>query len=92
MNVTFLGDLFQARIAVLKLGLLGAELVVVGDFLQHPGVGAGDTRKAERADRRPGQKNVKVLDGDGDLSKLSGFVASYEKYVETFTQYPIFRQ
>jgi hypothetical protein len=28
------------------------------------------------------------LDGNGDLAKLSSFVASHEKYVETFTQCP----
>jgi hypothetical protein len=28
------------------------------------------------------------LDGNGDLAKLPSFVASHEKYVETFTQYP----
>jgi hypothetical protein len=27
------------------------------------------------------------MDGNGDLAKLSAFVAGYEKYVETFTQY-----
>jgi len=61
----------------------------VRDLLQHPGLRTGDSREAERAHRRPGQKNVEILDGNGDLAKLSGFVASYEKYVETFTQYPI---
>jgi hypothetical protein len=31
------------------------------------------------------------MDGNGDLAKLSGFVASYEKYVKTFTQYGYFQ-
>jgi hypothetical protein len=68
--------------------MVGAELVVVGDFLQHPGIRTGDPREAERADRQPGQKNVQVLDGNGNLAKLSRFIASYEKYVKAFTQYP----
>jgi len=79
--------LFQTRIAVLELRLLGAELVVVGDLIQHPGIGTGDAGEAEGANRQSGQKHVEILDGDGDLAKLSCFVASYEKYVETFTQY-----
>ena len=37
----------------------------------------------------PGQKNVQIMDGNGDLAKLSGLVAGYEKYVKAFTQYPI---
>src|ERR1700690_431228 len=88
VNVALPGDLLQPRIVVLELCLLGAELVVVGNLLQHPGIGAGDSREAERANRRPGQKNVEILDGNGNLPKLSGFVARYEKDVETFTQYP----
>jgi hypothetical protein len=28
------------------------------------------------------------MDGNGDLAKLSSFVASYEKYVKAFTHYP----
>ena len=32
--------------------------------------------------------NVEIMNGNGDLAKLSGFVAGYEKYVKTFTQYP----
>ena len=63
----------------------------MGDLLQHPGIRTGDSREAERTDRRPGQNNVEILDGNRDLAKLSSFVASYEKYVETFTQLSYFR-
>ena len=59
----------------------------MGDLLQHTGIRTGDAGQTESADRRSGEKDVEILDGNGDLAKLSGFVASYEKYVETFTQY-----
>jgi hypothetical protein len=59
----------------------------VRDFREHPGIGAGNTGKAKRADRGTGQQYVQVLDGNGDLAKLSGFVASYEKYIKALTQY-----
>ena len=91
LNVTFLGDQFQTRIAVLELGMVGAQLVVMGNLCQHPGIRTGDSREAERPDHQPGHKDVGVLDGNGDLAKLSSFVASYEKDVETFTQYVYFR-
>jgi hypothetical protein len=58
LNVAFFGDLFQTRIAVFELILLGTELVVVCDFLQHPGIRAGNSSEAERADRCARQKNV----------------------------------
>src|SRR5208282_6067255 len=88
LNITFLFHLFQTRIVVFELGVLGAELVEVGNLAQHLGIRTGDSREAKHTDCRPGQKHVQVLDGNGDLTKLSRFVPGYEKYVETFTQYP----
>ncbi len=60
----------------------------MSDLLQHPGIRAGNSGEAEDPDGGARQKDVQILDGNGDLSKLSSFVAGYEKYVETFTQYP----
>jgi len=58
----------------------------VFDLGQHPGIRTGNSSEAEDGDSGAGQENVKVLDGNGDLAKLTGFVPGYEKYVETFTQ------
>ena len=86
MNVTFFGDLFEAGVAIFELSVFGAELVVVFDLGQHACIRTGNSGEAEDGDSGAGQENIEVLDGDGDLAKLTGFVAGYEKYVKTFTQ------
>jgi hypothetical protein len=72
------------------LGVVSAQLVVMGDLCQHSGIRADDPRQAERADYQSGHKDVGVLDGNRNFAKLPSFVASYEKDVETFTQYGYF--
>ncbi len=59
----------------------------MGNLLQHTGIRTGDSRKAERTDGKARQKNIQIMDGNGDLAKLSSFVSGYEKYIETFAQY-----
>lgn len=86
MNVSFFGDLFQARVAIFELSVFGTKLVIVFDLGQHAGIRTGNSGEAEDGDSGAGQENIKVLNGDGDLAKLTGFVAGHEKYVETFTQ------
>src|SRR5208283_3515587 len=74
-------------IAGLQLRLFVAQLVVVRDLAQHAGIGTDDARQAEHANQSAGDKNVQILDRNGDLAKLSGFVAGHKKDVKAFTQY-----
>jgi hypothetical protein len=60
----------------------------MGDFLQHPRIGAEDAGQAESPDNDPSDKKIEIMDGNGDFSKLSGFVARHKENIKTFTQYP----
>ncbi len=92
LNVAFLGHLLQPRIVVFKLGVLGEELIVVRDLVQHPGIRAGDYGEQERDRRQSRNERVDILHGDGNPAQLSRFVPCHEKYVETFSQHPNFRK
>ncbi len=86
LNVTLLGDFFEAGITILKLLFLGAQFVVTGDLEQHAGVGAGDTGEAEEPDGGADHEYIQVMDRDGDLAQLAVVPASHEKYVEALLQ------
>ena len=90
LNVTFLGDLLEARIIVLQLIFFCAQLVVAGNFQQHAGIRAGDTGEAEESNRGTDYKYVEVLHGDGDLAQLAVVPAGHKKDVKAFSQICLF--
>src|SRR5882672_1929695 len=89
LDVPFLRNLLEPRIAVLQFFSLRAELIKAGNLVQHPGIGTGDASKPGDTDRRPGDNDIQVMNGDGNLAQLAVFVARHEKYVKAFAQYGI---
>ena len=70
LNVALFGDLFQARITILKLLFFGAQFVVTGNLQQHPGIRAGDTGEAEKSNGGAGYEYIQIMEGNGDLAQL----------------------
>ncbi len=66
--------------------IFSAEIVEAFHLPQHAGVGACHAGHGEHADESSGEKDVEVMNGDGNLAELPLCIASDKEDVPTFPQ------
>ena len=86
LDVTFLGDFFEARVAVFQLIFFRSQLIKLGNLEEHASVGAGNSGQAEESDCGAHHENVEVMHGDGNFAQLAVVPASHKQDVKAFSQ------
>jgi len=86
LQIALFRDLFQAGIVVFQLVFLSPELVKLRNLEQHPRIRASNSGQAEESDCSTNDKNIQVMDWDGDLAKLPVVPPGHKKDVKAFLQ------
>ena len=86
LNIFLVRHLFHLQIVVANRFALGADLVKTRCFQQHAAIGAGHPGDREKTDHCRRDKDIGVVQGDGDLAQFAVFLTGHKNDVVAFAQ------